>query len=54
MGSGTTLQVAEQLNKKGIGIELNPEYIKIAEERLKSTDSYKKIQQEKKIKKFFK
>lgn len=34
-GSGTTGLVALKLNRKFIGIELNKEYIKIAEERLK-------------------
>ena len=33
-GSGTTLFVAKELQRKYIGIELNPEYIKIAERRL--------------------
>lgn len=33
-GSGTTLLVAEKLGCHGVGIELNPEYIKIAERRL--------------------
>ena len=34
MGSGTTGAVAKKLNRNFIGIELNPEYIKIAEERI--------------------
>lgn len=34
MGSGTTGVVAEQLGRKFIGIELNPEYIDVAEKRL--------------------
>jgi len=34
MGAGTTALVAEKLNRKWIGIELNPEYIKIANERI--------------------
>ena len=34
MGSGTTLAVAKRLERQGIGIELNPEYIKLAEKRL--------------------
>jgi DNA modification methylase len=34
MGAGTTALVARKLNRNFIGIELNPEYIKIAEERL--------------------
>lgn len=35
-GSGTTLVVAEKLKRKGIGIELNPEYIKIINTRLQN------------------
>ena len=35
MGSGTTALVAKNLGRQYIGIELNPEYIKIAENRLK-------------------
>lgn len=34
MGSGTTAFTAKKLNRNYIGIELNPEYIKIAEKRL--------------------
>ena len=34
IGSGTTGIVAENLYRKWIGIELNPKYIKIAENRL--------------------
>lgn len=34
MGAGTTALVAEKHNRQWIGIELNPEYIKIANERL--------------------
>ena len=34
MGSGTTAVVARKLNRNYLGIELNEEYIKIAEERL--------------------
>ena len=33
-GSGTTLALAEALGRDSIGIELNSEYIKIAEERI--------------------
>ena len=28
-GSGTTLKVASELNRKSIGIEINPEFVKI-------------------------
>ena|SRR3990167_2735973 len=34
IGSGTTAVVARKLGRKYIGIELNPEYIKMAEKRL--------------------
>lgn len=34
IGSGTTALVAENLNRNWIGIELNPEYAKLAEERI--------------------
>jgi site-specific DNA-methyltransferase (adenine-specific) len=36
VGSGTTLIAAKMLNRKYIGIELNPEYIQIANRRLSS------------------
>jgi len=35
-GAGTTGLVAANLGRKFIGIELNPEYVKIAEERIKA------------------
>ena len=35
IGSGTTAVVAEKLNRNWLGIELNPEYTKLAEERIK-------------------
>jgi len=34
MGSGTTCAVAKKLGRQWIGIELNPEYIKLAERRI--------------------
>jgi len=34
MGSGTTGKVAKDLERNYIGIERNPEYIKIAEKRI--------------------
>jgi len=36
MGAGTTAVVARKLNRNFIGYELNPEYLKIAETRLKN------------------
>jgi len=33
-GSGTTLKMAEKLNRKWIGIEINPEYCEIAKQRI--------------------
>lgn len=34
VGSGTALRVCQQTGRKGIGIDINPEYIEMAEERL--------------------
>lgn len=34
IGSGTTAIVANKLNRRWLGIELNPEYIKLAEHRI--------------------
>jgi len=33
-GSGTTLRVCQQLNRRCVGIEINPDYIRIIKERL--------------------
>lgn len=38
MGSGTTGEVALKHRRKFIGIELNPEYIKLAEKRLREVE----------------
>jgi site-specific DNA-methyltransferase (adenine-specific) len=35
-GSGTTIMAAKMLGRKGIGIEINPEYAKIAEARIRN------------------
>ena len=35
-GSGTTLQVCQQLNRFGTGIEVNPGYVKMSQERLQN------------------
>ena len=39
-GSGTTGRVAERLGKKWIGIEMNPEYVKIAKQRTSQIDIF--------------
>lgn len=39
MGSGTTGVACVELNRNFIGIELNPEYFKIAEERIKESEN---------------
>jgi DNA modification methylase len=36
-GSGTTIQVAQQLGRQGVGIELNPAYIALADTRTAQT-----------------
>jgi len=38
-GSGTTLAVAAQLGRSGIGCELNPDYIELAEQRIAKAKS---------------
>lgn len=35
VGSGTALRVCQQTNRKGIGIDINPEYVQMTEDRLK-------------------
>lgn len=37
-GSGTTLLVAERLGRDSVGCELNPEYVAIAERRIRAAD----------------
>ena len=39
LGSGTTCAVARKLNRKSIGIEREPRYVEIAENRLKSVNT---------------
>ena len=34
VGSGTTVAVAQKHKRSGIGIELNPDYIKLASRRI--------------------
>ena len=38
-GSGTTLRVCQQLNRFGTGIELNPDYVQMSQERLQKVFS---------------
>ena len=45
MGSGTTAIAAKKLGRKYIGIELSPEYCKMAEDRVKKGRFEKKIQE---------
>ena len=44
MGAGTTGLVALKLNRKFVGIELNPDYIKMAEDRLHNEKSQMKLE----------
>lgn len=39
LGSGTTLRVCQQLRRFGTGIELNPDYVRMSQERLKKNFS---------------
>ena len=39
LGSGTTLAVAQEMYRDGIGIELNPEYAAIAQRRLREAET---------------
>ncbi len=43
LGSGTTLKVAKQLNRNGVGIELKREYIEIARKRI-GNDLFNEVQ----------
>jgi site-specific DNA-methyltransferase (adenine-specific) len=43
IGSGTTAVAAKKLNRNYLGIELNPEYVKLAEERLNNLTPHKKV-----------
>lgn len=36
LGSGTTLKVCQQLNRLGIGIEINPDYVQMSSNRLQA------------------
>lgn len=38
LGSGTTAVAAQQLGRRSIGIELNPDYFKVAQQRLESAE----------------
>lgn len=48
-GSGTTCVAAKNLNRNYIGIELNPDYVKIAEDRVRGTTPPLFVQQNAKI-----
>ena len=43
IGSGTTLVVAAKLDRGGIGIELNPKYVEMAEKRIKVIVNQQKL-----------
>jgi len=40
MGSGTTAYVAQRLSRKWIGVELNPEYANIIEQKTSQTELF--------------
>lgn len=40
-GSGTTLMMAARLGRDYVGIELNPEYVKLIGERVRPAEEYK-------------
>jgi len=48
MGGGTTAESAMKLNRKWIGMELNPKYIEMSNKRLKSSKMEYKIKQKSK------
>ena len=43
LGSGTTLLACQKLNRKGIGIEKEEEYVKIAQARLNKLKEQTKL-----------
>ena len=40
MGSGTTAYVAQRLGRKWIGVEINPDYIKIIKQRTAQSELF--------------
>ncbi|QNN23340.1 site-specific DNA-methyltransferase [Planctomycetales bacterium ZRK34] len=45
-GTGTTLVVAKRLGRQYIGFDLNPEYVKMARQRLRTVRSPRKVEKE--------